>query len=29
MMDTITSLKNNDVRKVPGGFKPELIDYLG
>jgi nucleolar MIF4G domain-containing protein 1 len=28
MMDTITSLKNNDVRKLPGGFEPERIDRL-
>jgi len=28
MMDTIKSLKNNDVRKLPGGFQPERIDRL-
>ncbi|CAF4559856.1 unnamed protein product [Rotaria socialis] len=28
MMDTIKSLKNNDVRKLPGGFEPERIDRL-
>ena len=28
MMDTITSLKNNDIRKLPGGFQPERIDRL-
>ena len=27
-MDTIKSLKNNDVRKLPGGFEPERIDRL-
>ncbi|UJR29904.1 hypothetical protein I4U23_017452 [Adineta vaga] len=28
MMDTIKSLKNNDVRKLPGGFEPDRIDRL-
>lgn len=28
MMDTIKSLKNNDVRKLPGGFEFERIDRL-
>jgi len=28
MMETIKSLKNNDVRKLPGGFEPERIDRL-
>ncbi len=28
MLDTIKSLKNNDVRKLPGGFQPERIDRL-
>ena len=28
MMDTIKSLKNNDIRKLPGGFQPERIDRL-
>jgi nucleolar MIF4G domain-containing protein 1 len=28
MMDTIKCLKNNDVRKLPGGFEPERIDRL-
>jgi nucleolar MIF4G domain-containing protein 1 len=27
-MDTIKSLKNNDVRKLPGGFQTERIDRL-
>ncbi|CAF4576821.1 unnamed protein product [Rotaria sp. Silwood1] len=28
MMDTIKSLKNNDIRKLPGGYEPERIDRL-
>lgn len=28
MMDTIKSLKNNDIRKLPGGYQPERIDRL-
>jgi nucleolar MIF4G domain-containing protein 1 len=28
MVDTITSLKNNDVRKLPGAFEPERVDRL-
>ncbi|CAF3781611.1 unnamed protein product [Rotaria sordida] len=28
MIDTIKSLKNNDVRKLPGGFESERIDRL-
>lgn len=28
MMETITSLKNNDIRKLPGAYEPERIDRL-